>query len=167
MKEKRVTDPATFTVSQNEEQRLEYVLSAAGEHFNFYQREAVRYGFWYRFLTAATLIGSALTPLLALLLQNKFWIALPSGVAGLAAAANSAFRMKDEWTENYFAISAIDIEIDRFKGRAAPSYSLDKPLSQAIDNFQVRIGNIVMSEVTLWKQGMKQSTPHAGEHAKG
>jgi hypothetical protein len=160
MKKVKLTESSKFTISQNDEDRLEYVLSAAGEHFKFYQHQVNRYAFWYMSLTALTLVGSALTPLLALLLQNKFWIALPSGLAGLAAAANSAFRLKDEWTENYFAISAIDIEMDRFKGRAAPDYSIEKPLSQAIDSFQTRIGSIVMSEVTLWKQGMKQSSAH-------
>lgn len=149
----------------SEQERYDYVLESAAELFRFYQTEVIRYARWYFVLTAVTLIGTAGTPMLALFLKEgvgplaNFWIALPSGIAGLAAAFNSAFHLKDEWAQNYFTLSALDVERDRFLVGASPEYS-HASLSDAIDHFQKRLGELVMSEVTLWRQSMARSASH-------
>ncbi|HUA99598.1 MAG TPA: DUF4231 domain-containing protein [Terracidiphilus sp.] len=171
MRKRKARGTETWSASQfaTEEDRFTYVLSATDQHLRFYQGEVNSYWFLHMATTAVTLAGTALTPLLALILPHEaphtqFWIALPSGLAGLAAAVNAAFQLKDGWIRNYFALNAIDLERDRFLVRASPEYAAEKTLTQAIDKFQNRISTIVTAEVTQWRQearhGMKADETH-------
>jgi len=163
---RKTINPPSPEASQEELERLVYVTKAADRYFDFYNSQVPRYAWWHGILTVATLLGTALTPILALFPYgtngiDKFWIALPSGIAGLAAAANAAFRLKDEWAQDYFTLSAIEIERDRFLVRASPEYSADKSVSEVITNFENRLGQLVMSEVGHWRQETTRSSGHA------
>jgi hypothetical protein len=162
-KKKRKPAPGGLGNLATDEERRDYVVRAADEQIDFYQLEVSKYAFWYSALTVIALIGSALTPLLVILLESrtnvgKFWIALPSGIAGLAVAINSAFRLREEWAQSYYTLSALLNEKDRFIVRASPDYSADESLSLAIDRFQANVSEFVMSEVTLWRRAMTQSS---------
>jgi hypothetical protein len=166
MSRKKWIDPPKPDASDDDRKRFDYVMDAAQKLFEFYQNQVVVNFWWHTILTVVTLLGTAATPLFALLLyaspdpRAKFWIALPSGIAGVAAAASVAFRFKDEWAQNFFTLSAIDIERDRFQVRASPEYSVDKSLPEVIANFQNRLGQLVMSEVTTWRQETIRSSVH-------
>lgn len=160
--QKTIEQPAADSTA---EQRYDYALNAAELLIESYQAETTKYSNLNIIFTTITLVGSALTPLLILLVPKEtyvyrnFWVALPSAVAGLAAAMSSALRFKDEWASNYFTLSALDNERDRLVARSSPEYSTDKELSQIVDNFFNRVGLLVMSEVTTWRQAMT----HAGK----
>ena len=170
MSNKKWIKPPPPEASEDELERFNYLMDASRVQWEFYQSEVSSNYWWYVALTTLTLLGSAATPLVALYLYastdplSKFWVALPSGVAGLAAAANVAFRFKDNWAQSYFTLSAIDIERDRLQVRASPEYSPDRPLAEVIANFQNRIGQLVMSEVTIWRQETIKSPEHSMRH---
>ncbi len=82
--------------SEDELKRLDYVTETAERYFNFYNGQVRIFAWCHGVLTLITLLGTAVTPLLALLLDmsrpsNRLWIALPSAIAGLAAAATLHF----------------------------------------------------------------------------
>lgn len=154
------SEASIYKVAESDEDRRDYALYAANAQFNFYQHEVSVNCIWHRVLTIVTLAGSALTPVIALFLANKAWIALPSAIAGLAAAANSTFHFEEEWAQSYFTLSALDVEIDKFRGRAGPDYSPETPPSKATDLFQRKVGEIVMSEVKLWRQAKVDDAHH-------
>jgi len=155
--------PEELVVAESEEDRLASALSAAAENRDFYQKQVDNNCLWFRGLTITALLGSALTPLIAIFCKGSPWIAVPSAIAGLAVAANSAFHFEEEWAQNYFTLSAIVAELDLFCGRVGPDYDSDKSLSQAADTFQRKMSEIVMSEVKLWR---KTKTGTARRHKK-
>jgi hypothetical protein len=130
----------------------------------FYQREVNLYAYTYIVLTIITLIGTAMTPLLLLFFNSQmprapFWEAIPSAVGGLAAAINIAFRYRENWTQSYYTLSAIDNEYCKFTARTSPDYSASKSISESIDNLQAKISSFTMSEVESWRAVMLKSEP--------
>jgi len=120
----------------------------------FYQAETLKYSRWYIFLQVVTLIGSALTPVLLLMQSMPRVIqALPSALGGLAAALNASFHFRQDWADNYYALSALMNEYDRFSVRTSPDYSGNDV--EALDAFQNRVSLISMSEVASWRDFVK------------
>jgi hypothetical protein len=155
------------TDMQTEQGRLTAVLETYEDLRSFYQSEVRWDSSLYNILTVLTLVGTALTPLLVLQdnwAHSKFWLAVPSAVAGLAVAVNSGFHYRESWAQNYYTLTALINEQQKFLARASPDYSPDKTLSEVIDNFQNRMSTLVMSEVESWRQSMLQSD---SESAKG
>ena len=128
----------------------------------FYQREVNLYAYTYIVLTIITLIGTAMTPLLYFSSIQKclgLRSGHPSAVGGLAAAINIAFRYRENWTQSYYTLSAIDNEYCRFTARTSPDYSASKSISEIIDNLQSKISSYTMSEVESWRAVMLKTGP--------
>ena len=130
----------------------------------FYQGETIRYSRWYISLQVITLLGAALTPVLLLArgLQPIFQ-AIPSGLAGLAAALNASLHYRQYWADNYYALSALMNEYDRFSVRASPDYNGSE--EDAVDAFQNRVSAITMSEVATWRNSIKSTTAKPNREA--
>lgn len=162
MRTKKEKGPKTIDVPTSDssaDERYDFAVKSAAMVIEFYQDETKKYAALNMIFTIVTLVGSALTPLLILIVpkdkgSRDFWVALPSALACLAAALNSALRFKDEWANSYFTLSAVSNERDRLVARSSPEYSNDKDISLIADNFFNRVGSFVMSEVTIWRQAM-------------
>jgi hypothetical protein len=131
----------------------------------FYQGETIKYSRYYISLQVVTLLGSALTPVLLLVKSIAPVIqAIPSALAGLAAALNASLHYRQYWADNYYTLSALMNEYDRFSVRASPDYSGSE--EAAVNAFQNRMSLITMSEVASWRQSIKSATvekPDSGE----
>lgn len=123
----------------------------------------MKYARWYIFLTVVTLLGTALTPILLLYdfqpfpSFGKVFQALPSAIAGIAAAINTAFRYRESWAQNYYTLSSLINEYQKLIARASPNYGSDKPDSEVVDNFQNKMSDLVMAEVEGWRSIMLTS----------
>lgn len=144
------------TASPTAEQKLEAVLDNFEYLREFYQSETSRYSHWFIGLQVVTLVGAALTPLLLLVdlpkgsaVPIKLIQALPSAIAGIAAAVNASFRFRQDWAQNYVTLSALVNEAQKFAVRASPDYGQGE--DEAIDAFQTRMSEITMAEVKSWQ----------------
>lgn len=159
-KRSKPLDLSTAVAGSSIEERRKAALQNYEDVREFYQSETTRYARWHLFLTGVTLAGSALTPVL--LLANwpshphsmQIVQALPAAIGGLAAAFNASQRYRQEWADNYYALSALMNEYQRFRVRTSPEYSNE---ATAVDNFQNRISAISMSEVAEWRTSTKSS----------
>jgi len=124
---------------------------------DFYQGETLRYSRWYVTLQVITLLGAALTPVLLLAKALPAIVqAIPSALAGLAAALNASLHYRQYWADNYSALSALINEYDRFSVRASPDYNGSE--EAAVDAFQNRMSLITMAEVASWSKFIKSAT---------
>jgi hypothetical protein len=142
--------------SPTTEQKLETVLENFEYLRDFYQSETSRYSHWFIGLQVVTLVGAALTPLLLLVdlpkesaVPIKLIQALPSAIAGVAAAINASLRFRQDWAQNYVTLSDLVNEAQKFTVRASPDY--DQGEDKAIDAFQNRMSEITMAEVKSWQ----------------
>lgn len=150
----RPIDTSRFTDSPTLQQRQQAALENYENLRAFYQGETIRYSRWYIFLQVLTLAGSAMTPVLLLAKLFPTVIqALPSAVGGLAAAINASLHYRQYWADNYYALSALMNEHDKFIVRASPDYNVGE--AEAVDAFQNRISLIAMSEVASWRDFVK------------
>lgn len=159
-KKSKPLDLSLAVAGSSIEERRKAALQNYEDLREFYQGETTRYAHLYLFLTGVTLAGSALTPVL--LLANwsshthsmQVIQALPAAAGGLAAALNASQRFRQQWADNYYALSALMNEYQRFRVRTSPEYSDD---ATAVDNFQNRMSEISMSEVAEWRTTTKAS----------
>jgi hypothetical protein len=157
MPKERYKDEELYTMAETEEDRRDFALSFAYQYYDLYQKGVGRNYWWFAGLTAATLLGSTLAPVLAAFKLGAAWIALPSAIAGLAAAFNSAFHFQEQWIVSYNTVSALDLEIVKFRERSGPEYGPDKELAAAITSFQRRIADVVSAEVKKSGKSMGES----------
>ena len=129
---------------------------------DFYQGETIRYHRWYIFLQLITLLGSALTPVLLLVKTLPAIVqAIPSALAGVAAAINASLHFRQDWADSYYTLSALMNEYDRFSVRASPDYNGDE--AAAVDAFQNRMSLITMAEVASWRKFIKSTMTDRGD----
>lgn len=147
-------DEELYTMAESEQERREFALSFAYQYFDSYQKSVGRNYWWFTGLTVATLLGSALAPLLAAFSFHAAWIALPSAIAGFAAALNSAFHFQEQWIESYTTLNALDVEIVKYREHCGPDYGPDRDLDAALTCFQRKIIEIVNAEAKLWRKKM-------------
>jgi hypothetical protein len=157
---------------QDDEARAAAALDHLEDLRKFYQGEVTKYSYSYIILTIVTLVGSVLTPILLLYdfpqgsKYPKVIQALPSAIAGLAAAINSAFRFRESWVQNYYTLSALINEYQKFMVRATPDYGPEKAASDVVSNFQNNMSRFVMSEVESWRAVMLTSEAEAAARAE-
>ncbi len=157
MPKERWKDEELYTMAANDDDRREFALSFAYQYYDLYEKGVTRNYWWFTGLTVTTLLGSALAPIFAAFGLGAAWIALPSALAGFAAALNSAFHFQEQWIEGYNTVSALDLEIVKFREQSGPDYGPDKDLSPAITSFQRKIAEIVSAEVKKWGKSMGAS----------
>lgn len=165
-KKSQINLPAEGQIPSDQEGRTVAVLAHFEDSRAFYQAQTLTYSHWYIGLTVATLVGTAVTPILLLIdfgTAWKFIPALPSAIAGLAAAMNAAMRYRESWAQNYYTLSALINEHQKFIARASPEYGLDKNENEVVDKFQNNISKYVMSEVESWRAVML--TSETGHHS--
>jgi hypothetical protein len=145
----QVLDPSSL------KQRQKAALENYENLRSFYQAETLKYSRWYILLQVVTLTGAALTPILLLIgTAPRVVQALPSALGGLAAALNASFQFRQDWADNYYALSALMNEYDRFSVRTSPDYNGSE--IEALDTFQNRVSLISMSEVASWRDLVKR-----------
>jgi hypothetical protein len=157
MRKERWKDEELYTMAANDEERRDFALSFAYQYYDLYDKGVTTNYWWFTGLTIATLLGSALAPMFAAFKLGAAWIALPSALAGFAAAMNSAFHFQEQWIQGYSAVSALDLEIVRFRERSGPDYGPDKDSAAAVTSFQRKITEIVSAEVKKWGKSMGAS----------
>lgn len=157
------TKSRPIDTNQPESPTLDQKRKAALESYEnlraFYQGETIKYSRWYITLQVLTLVGSALTPVLLLVTSfPKVIQALPSALGGLAAAINASFHYRQYWADNYYTLSSLMTEYDRFRVRASPEYGAGE--AEAITAFQNRISGLAMSEVSSWRDFIRTDKEH-------
>ena len=147
--------------SPNLEQKRKAALDSYENLRAFYQGQTILYSRLYIALQVITLVGSALTPVLLLWTSLPRVIqALPSALGGLAAAINASFHYRQYWADNYYTLSALMTEYDRFRVRVPPEYGQGE--AEAINAFQNRISALSMSEVSSWRDFIRSNKEKSG-----
>jgi hypothetical protein len=106
----------------------------------------------YHSFQVASIVLSGITPVLILWTDLSDIIkALPAALAAIATGLIGIFQWRESYPRCTYVCEALRSELNKFKTRSTNKYAQNLDDQQAINNFVIRIEDIVLDEMTDWR----------------
>ena len=147
----------------------EKALLHCQEYIEWYEKMKRNRRRAHYFLQAGVIVLSGLTPILILSDQvSKPLQALPAALAGILAAITGVFQISESFARFAYTAEALKSEKLRFETRTTKDYQADVDEAdadeyKALNKFVGRMEDLVMSEVTDWRQFVQGRDKQEGQ----
>lgn len=132
----------------------EKALQHCQENIDWYEKMKRNRRRAHYILQAGVIILSGLTPILILSDPPipKLLQALPAALAGMLAAIMGVFQISESFARFAYTAEALKSEKFKFETRTTKDYQADVDEYKALNKFVARVEDMIMSEVTDWRQ---------------
>ena len=111
----------------------------------------------------ATIVLSALTPVLILITDLPKWAqALPAALAAIAASLNNVFHWQEHWIRRASTLEVLEAELLKYETRTSSAYEVKLDEQQALNNFVGATTNFNLQEVSNWGKTWANKTEKDG-----
>lgn len=95
---------------------------------------------------------TGITPLIILATDSKLWQAAFPAAASIIAGVLGIWQLQDAWQRRAIALEAMKSEFAKFETRSGADYRPPVTDDEAIDQFVLKIEDIVGNEVAEWRR---------------
>lgn len=134
-------------------------LARCDELIEWYTKEGRRQRIAFQSFQVAAIVLSGLTPILILLLPEKWdaWAALPAALAAIAVGMLGIFQWKENYIRFAYTSEALKSEKVKFETQTTNEYDKNLDPQTILSNFVIRVEALVMGEVSDWRGLMQEA----------